>query len=62
MRYISTRQVLARRIQELEPSYPDNPHFAVINGIHLTLEGANVIATEVAKQVLSIVTSEKYFQ
>ena len=61
VRYISMRQILSRKIQEMQMNFPDNPHFAVFSGIHLTLEGANVIATEVAKQILSIIMSKKYF-
>ena len=62
VRYINTKHILHEKILERGGFYLDNPHFAVINDIHFTSEGANVISCVIAKEGLSIMTDRKIFQ
>ena len=48
--YVATRVTLHERMNELE-SMVDFPHYSVVNGIHLTMDGNNVLGLKVLQAI-----------
>ena len=60
--YIPLANLFRERITELEQHFPQNSHFALCNGIHLTNEAIQVIGTACAKAILNECSNRIHFQ
>ena len=59
--YVSVLNPCHERIFELAQQFPDNHHFALVNGIHLTNEAVQLIANTCAKVILNLCVNDVCF-